>query len=160
MRRGAIIPGLFALAIAVLVVRLRRASAERRPAPVAAPSSMAPLPAAAHTAPAGGEPAEAPPVPRFLSVPWQLVAPPGDGRELEIRFARNGHEELDRVDVQETPTQVFVTVIVRWRLHVSGSFAAETEEIASVALTQPLGERELIHGATDVDDAGGRPLYP
>lgn len=150
MRRGSVIPGLVVLAIGVLLLRLRRARAERVPAPVAGAPAAPSLPVAV----------EPPHAPRFLSVPWQLAAPPGDGTELEIRFARNGHEALDRVDVQETPTQVFVTVIVHWRPHVVGPFAAETEETATVPLDRPLGDRELIHGATDVDDAGGRPLYP
>ena len=149
MRRGTVIPGLVVLAIGVLLVRLRRARADRVPTPVTEAPAPPSLPVAAE-----------PLAPRFLSVPWQLVAPPDDGTELEIRFARNGHEALDRVDVQETPTQVFVTVIVHWRPHVVGSFAAETEETATVALDRPLGNRELIHGATDLDDAGARPLYP
>ncbi len=148
MRRGAVLPGLIVLAIGVVLVRLRRMRANRAAVPVTGPAPAVPLPA------------ETPATPRFLSVPWQLVAPPGEDAELTISFARNAHEQLDRVDVQETPTQVFVTVIVHWRLHAAGTFTAETEETATVPLNRPLGDRELVHGATDVDDRGGRPLYP
>src|SRR5829696_2281826 len=116
MRRGAVLPGLILLAIGVLIVRLRHARASNAPAPVTAP---APVPAL--HAVTVDEPPVTHAAPRFLSIPWQLVSPPSDDAELEIAFSRNEHEELDRVDVQETPTQVFVTVIVHWRLHAAGS---------------------------------------
>lgn len=163
MRRGAVLPGLIVLAIGVVLVRLRRARADRVAAPVTGPATTVSLPPTA-AGPTDDDteaaPVAAPAPPRFLSVPWTLVAPPGGDTELEIAFARNAHEVLDRVDVQETPTQVFVTVIVRWRPHEPGPFAAETEETASVTLARPLGDRELVHGAIDVDERDGGPLYP
>jgi hypothetical protein len=66
--------------------------------------------------------------------------------------------ELDRVDAQETPTQVFVTVLMRWRPPAGGWFALEQRDEAVVPLAQPLGERELVHAPVDGPDHA--PLYP
>src|SRR5215207_10408043 len=62
--------------------------------------------------------------PRFLSAPWTLTAePPADRAELAIRYSGGEHLELDRIDVQETPTQVFLTVLLRWLPPAGGGFA-------------------------------------
>ena len=116
---------------AVVVLRRRLARSAVLPAPAV---ERAALPAA----------------PSFLSVPWTLVAAPEDAAELAIQLDIPAPLVLDRVDVQETPTQVFVTVIAR-------EATEETEPgdgAATVALSRPLGERELIHAPADP------PLYP
>jgi hypothetical protein len=123
MRRLAVLASLALAAAVVLLARRRRGWA---PAPVAA----------APAAPA------LPPAPSFVSVPWTLVEAPADTPELRIRPAAAG-----RVDVQETPTQVFVTVI-------AGSPAVAAEQDATVVLGRPLGERELIHAPVDPAPAG------
>jgi hypothetical protein len=130
-----------AILLAVLIARRRR----RAPAPplrtrVVAPALSAP--------------------PRFLSVPWTLADAPADRPELTVRFARDAHMELDRVDVQETPTQVFVTVLVRWHPPAGhgGPPASDAAEETTVPLAAPLGERELIHAPTDLDRPADRPL--
>jgi hypothetical protein len=90
-----------------------------------------------------------PPGPSFVSVPWEPTAAAAEDRELAIRLTRSEQMTLDRVDVRETPTQVFVTVIARWDAAAGGRFAFDVEEPATVTLRGPLGERELVHGATD-----------
>jgi hypothetical protein len=113
MRRLAVLASL-AVAAVLLLARRRRG---RALAPVVAAPAL----------PAG---------PRFVSVPWTLVEAPADAVELTIRAAAAG-----QVDVQETPTQVFVTVIAE-------SPAAAAAD-ATVPLSRPLGERELIHAPVD-----------
>jgi len=100
-----------------------------------------------------------------VSVPWALVAAPADRPQLTVRFARDEHMRLDRVDAQETPTQVFVTVLVRWQSPAGGWFAWAEEQEATVSLSAPLGTRELVHAAVDLgappppgDDPDGPPL--
>jgi hypothetical protein len=127
-----------ALLVAVLVARRRR----RAPAPPLRTRVVAPaLPAAQ---------------PRFVSVPWTLVEAPADRPELSVGFERDDSMELDRVDVQETPTQVFATVLVRWQPSEGSRFSPATTEEATAQLARPLGERELIHAPTDLD----RPVDP
>jgi hypothetical protein len=148
MRRLAFLAALAALAGALL--------ARRRRTPATAPLTAAP-----------GAPSVAAPhdEARFVSVAWVLAAPPGEHPELTIRCHQDDALALDRVDVQETPTQVFVTAIARRdRSGPADPPRKPTQETA--ALSRPLGERELI--ATPVDagpeqlDAGpgAPPVYP
>lgn len=143
MRRPAVLLSIALLAAALLARRLRRRRAAI--APLVAPVPTTPL-----SAPVPGT--------RFLSVPWTLVAAPAEDPRLTIRFAGHEHMELDRVDAQETPTQVFVTVLMRWRPPPGGWFAWESEREVRVPLAGPLGDRELVHAP--VDDPGAPPLYP
>jgi hypothetical protein len=137
MRRRAAFALVAALAAGVLLRRRQRSAAPGVDSPPAPAATLAP-------------------VPRFLSLPWELAEPAGDDAELAVRFARSEQMALDRVDVRETPTQVFVTVLVRWEPPAGGWFAWDVEETATVALAAPLGERELVHAATDAE----APLYP
>lgn len=151
MRRPALLATILLLAGALLIRRRRRR---------AAPSALDLVPAAAPLAP----PARALPPPspspgmRFVSVPWELVAAPEDEPSLTIRYRGGAHLELDRVDAQETPTQLFVTVLMRWAAPAGGSVASGDEHEAVVPLARPLGERELVHAP--VDEPSGPPLYP
>jgi hypothetical protein len=140
MRRFAVLAPI-ALLLAVLVARRRRRSAT----PPLAPRPGAPA------LPAG---------PRFLSVPWTLVAAPEDRPELTVRFERRAQLALDRVDAQETPSQVFVTVLACWRATGGGggSPSSPTPEEATVQLAAPLGARELVHAPTDPLRANEPPL--
>jgi hypothetical protein len=97
----------------------------------------------------------APPVSgvRFVSVAWTLVEASADEPSLTIRYRDDGRMELDRVDAQETPTQVFVTVLMRRQPPAGGSPADGHEHEAVVPLSRPLGERELVHAP--VDEPGG-----
>ena len=95
---------------------------------------------------------------RFVSVPWELVAAPVDEPSLTVRYRGDDRMELDRIDAQETPTQVFVTLLMRGRAPGEGGVAHVREHEAVVQLSRPLGERELVHAP--VDEPGGSPLYP
>lgn len=164
MRRLAVLAPLAILAAGLLAWRRRRARAT-----VGAPLAAAPhgaalvpadpgLPAAAPALPAAAPaPATAAAPLRFASVPWDLVAAPGDRGELTIRCAVGADMALDRVDAQETPTQVFVTALARRRTDVvSGDGAdAPPDREATVALSGPLGGRELVHAPVDVEAPGG-----
>jgi hypothetical protein len=162
VRRPAVLLSLALMAV-LLVARRRRRTA---PAPLVVPRPLPALPPtpAALPAPAPEPPSAAPAAPppasgmRFLSVPWELVAAPADEPSLTIRCVGDEHMELDRVDVQETPTQVFVTALMRWQPPGGGWFAFEQGHEAAVALAQPLGGRELVHAP--VDEPGRAPLYP
>jgi hypothetical protein len=150
------------LAGALLARHLRRRRALG--APLAAPQPATALPPVSE------------PETGFVSVPWTLVEASSTEPRLVIRYVGDEHMELDRVDAQETPTQVFVTVLMRWRPPAGGWFAYAQDHKAVVALTQPLGERELVHAPVDSDapanpspaanpDPGGAepsdpPLYP
>lgn len=145
MRRIAAIVVLALLAGAALRALRRR---RRAPAPLHAPPEQRPTDA---PAPTGGGP-------RFVSVAWTLAAPPNDRPELAVRCRQDDRLVLDRVDVQETPTQVFLTAIARQQPR-TGEEPPRTDAEATVALSRPLGTRELI--ATPVDagpDAAS--LYP
>jgi hypothetical protein len=106
--------------------------------------------------------------PRFVSVPWTLASnaaepadPTTDGadlRELPIRFTLlGGRMALDRVDVRETESQVFVTVLARWdppepgRPWVPYGVAGET----TVRLARPLGDRALVHAPDQLAELTG-----
>ena len=141
MRRPAVLASL-GLLLAAGLLALRG----RRRAPQAVPPAPA-LPAL-------------PPAPRFLSVPWTLVDAPAERGELAIRYSATEHMELDRIDAQETPTQVFLTVLVRWSPPGGGWFAARRETDATVELSRPLGARELIHAPDDLAILDAGPVYP
>jgi hypothetical protein len=151
MRRRAVLASLTLLA-AALLLRRRRRRAQGALAPPVPPPPLGP-PAALEAAP------------RFVSVPWTLVDAPPERAELTLRYACAERMELDRVDAQETPTQVFVTVLARWRPPARAQPAWRREREATVPLSTPLGSRALVHAPTDLDAAGGeqpgaRPLYP
>jgi hypothetical protein len=106
---------------------------------------------------------------RFVSVPWTLVEASASEPHLTIRYHDDEHMELDRIDAQETPTQVFVTVLMRWSPPAGGWFARRREHDALVRLSGPLGGRELVHAPVDLDDPDAArgdgepsepPLYP
>jgi hypothetical protein len=151
VRRPVVLLSIALLVGALLARHLRRRSTATTP--LFAPERADPLPA-----PAPGT--------RFVSVPWTLVAAPADEPRLTIRCGGDEHMELDRVDAQETPTQVFVTALMRWRPPAGGWFAFAQEHEAVVPLAQPLGERELVHAPVDLQAQGGGgnpsgpPLYP
>lgn len=143
MRRPALLISIALLAAALLLLRRRRAATN----PLSAPRSAPPLAAGERVA--SDE--------RFVSVPWELVAAPTDEPSLTIRYRGSEQMELDRIDAQETPTQVFVTALMRWRAPAGGFGHAEEQETL-VPLSRPLGERELVHAP--VDEPSGPPLYP
>ena len=149
MRIRSVLVPIALLAGALLAWRRRRAHAA--PTPLAAPPRIEPV--ALLEAPS-----------RFVSIPWTLAAAPEDRAELRLRYACTEQMELDRVDVQETPSQVFVTVLMRWQPPAGGWFAWERQHEAVVALSGPLGSRALVHAPVDVaapgDEPEDRPLYP
>jgi hypothetical protein len=154
VRRRIVIVPVLLLAGVLLARRNRRRHA-----------ATAPLPRPSRAAPA----AEIEPASRFVSVPWTLVEASATAPRLTIRCHGDAHMELDRVDAQETPTQVFVTVLMHWRPPAAGSFAAVREDETDVVLSSPLGTRELVHAPVDLEradeaPAGGEPsdppLYP
>jgi hypothetical protein len=127
--------------------------------------AAAPLPASPQAPPL----ALTEPISRFVSVPWTLVEASTSEPRLTIRFHDDDYTEFDRIDAQETPTQVFVTVLMHWRPPAGGWFAVQRAHEASVPLSRPLGERELVHAPLDhgvpgaEPDGGGSgapPLYP
>ena len=148
MRRPALIVSLLLLAAAILV-RLRRRAPARSLAG-AAPAGPLPSPPLQLPAP--------PPESRFVSVPWTLVAAADDEPAVTIGYRAEAPMELDRIDAQETPTQVFVTVLMRRREPTADTPARAGDREAVVPLSRPLGERELVHAP--VDEPNDRPLYP
>ena len=148
MRRRVVIVPLLLLA-GILLARRRRMRAASTP--LAAPTKDAPIALLESGA-------------RFVSVPWTLVEASPDVPHLKIACSGDEHMELDRVDAQETPTQVFVTVLMRWRPPADGRSATTRPHEALVTLGSPLGMRELVHTPVDVDTAGepagGRPSTP
>lgn len=141
MRRLAVLVPLAAVAAGLLAWRRRR-----RSAPALTPAAS-PVPV---TAPASS----------FASVPWELVAAPPDRAELTLRCTLPARMELDRVDAQETPTQVFVTALARPEPDAGAEPAARE---ATVALSGPLGERELVHAPVDPGadaSTSGEPTRP
>jgi hypothetical protein len=155
MRRVLALGLVVALALAVHARRRRRAAApahggDRRSSRAAGDSAKAP----AQAPPAPAAPDAAPS--HFVSVPWVALAPAGDGEELRIRYRATAQMELDRVDVQETDTQVFVTVLVRAEAPSGGRLADEIETDATALLHRPLGDRELVHAPLDWSGAPSR----
>jgi hypothetical protein len=134
--------------------------ARRRRSPRAVPATLAATPRNAPVAPLD-------PASRFVSVPWTLVASSASEPRLTIRCRADEHMQLDRVDAQETPTQVFVTVLMRRRPPAGGPAASVQDHQAVVELSSPLGTRELVHTPVDVDapstpvdQPSASPLYP
>jgi hypothetical protein len=177
VRRLAVLLPIAAVAGLLVAWRRRRLRAAQAPLAPGASGGAPALPAAAPHAPAPRAPAAAPRAPavpavpplaviseeRFASVSWQLVDAPGDRAQLTVRCAVERGMELDRVDAQETPTQVFVTALTRRREEGASDADAPAPE-ATVQLSAPLGERELVHAPVDVRAApgggpGARPLY-
>jgi hypothetical protein len=153
VRRRVVIVPILLLASVLLARRRRRKRAASTP--LAAPHQEPPVALLESGA-------------RFVSVPWTLVeADPVDPR-LRIRCHGDEHMELDRVDAQETPTQVFVTVLMHWSAPADGGFAGSQQHEAVVSLSSPLGARELVHTPVDVDTTSepaddrpsAPPLYP
>ncbi len=155
MRRRAVIAPIVLLAGALLAWRRARGAQ--------IPLGSRPATPQVSDAPAAAAPIAVPPPPdgsRFVSVPWMLVAAPADRSQLTIRFACDDQLELDRVDAQETPTQVFVTVLLRRRT-ASCNLAGEPQENeTTVALSAPLGARELVHAPDDLAASSGEPSTP
>jgi hypothetical protein len=153
VRRRVVIVPLLLLAGVLLARRRRRARIATTP--LAAPPRDAPI-------------ALLEPGARFVSVPWTLVEADPTEPRLRIRCSGDQQMELDRIDAQETPTQVFVTVLMRRHSPAGGRFALEEEHEAVVSLSSPLGTRELVHTPVDVEppsepaDGGpsAPPLYP
>jgi hypothetical protein len=153
VRRRVVILPILLLTVVVLMRRRRRMRAASTP--LAAPAPAAPVALLEASA-------------RFVSVPWRLVEADPTVPRLRIVCSVDEHMELDRVDAQETPTQVFVTALMRWRPPAGGSFASSREHETSVSLSSPLGTRELVHTPVDVESAVGPagdepstpPLYP
>ncbi|HEY4280817.1 MAG TPA: hypothetical protein VGM91_21545 [Conexibacter sp.] len=92
---------------------------------------------------------------RFRSLGWSLLDEPigPTATELRIGFDLLAKQmELDRIDVRETPSQVFVTVLARVVTAsgdgASAAASAEAHE-ATVSLSAPLNDRELVHAPTD-----------
>lgn len=141
MRRPATVLLSIVVLVGALVLRRHRRRTAGTPLPV--PPRATPL----------GLPA---PGLRFVSVPWTLVAAPADEPHLTIRCRADERLELDRVDAQETPTQVFVTALMRHRTSAPDRAARVEEHEALVPLAAPLGERELVHAP--VDEPSGPPL--
>lgn len=104
------------------------------------------------------EPENRPPSVRFLSIPWSPHPdpPPPDSTELKIHCTLTSEGmELARVDVRETASQVFVTVLARWE---PGAEPGDTNDDdaprgrkreATATLREPLGERALVHAPHD-----------
>lgn len=95
---------------------------------------------------------------RFLSIPWSPHPdpPPADTTELRLHCTLTAEGmELARVDVRETASQVFVTVLARWSPVAAGGDASadkpptgrKREAIAT--LREPLGERALVPAPHD-----------
>jgi hypothetical protein len=104
---------------------------------------------------------------RFLSIPWSPHPdpPPPDARELRIHCTLTADGmELARVDVRETASQVFVTVLARWAPAPAAPSAgpdtgAESDPASipnsgrkretTAKLASPLGNRTLVHAPHD-----------
>lgn len=128
MRRLLALAVLVALAGALIARRWRRARQASSP-----PRPTSPPPAGA---------------PRFASVPWTLVDAPAERPRLTLRCRQDDRFVLDRVDAQETPTQVFVTALARHEPR-SGDEPPREPAVVTVALSGPLGDRELIPAPVD-----------
>ncbi|MDW5593124.1 hypothetical protein VSS74_02160 [Conexibacter stalactiti] len=97
---------------------------------------------------------------RFLSIPWSPHPdpPPAGTTELRLHCTLTAEGmELARVDVRETASQVFVTVLARWAPAAApGGAASEVaaapasrKREATATLREPLGERTLVHAPHD-----------
>lgn len=95
---------------------------------------------------------------RFLSIPWSPHPdpPPAGTTELRLHCTLTAEGmELARVDVRETASQVFVTVLARWApgepgdAPAAGTALTGRKREATATLRQPLGERTLVHAPHD-----------
>jgi hypothetical protein len=154
MRRVLALGLVLALALAYARCRRRAETAARRGE--ARPSRPAGGDPENVPAPAPQAPAQAAAPSHFVSVPWVALGAAGDDEELRIRYRATAQMELDRVDVQETDTQVFVTVLVRAEPPSGGRLADEIEADATALLHRPLGDRELVHAPLDWSGAPSR----
>jgi len=97
----------------------------------------------------------------FRSVAWQLLGeepPAAEATELRIGFSLVGrYESLARVDVRETDSQVFVTVLARFDPPEGGWFAYAEAHQATVTLSRPLGDRALVHAPVSPDPSADPP---
>jgi hypothetical protein len=155
MRRFAVL-ALLAVLVGALIARRRRS---RTAAPLEAPRQPPIAVGSVPATPPRPEPAAAPLAPPsgFVSVAWTLVSAPQERPELALRCPQDDELVLDRVDVQETPTQVFVTALAR-RQPRGDDEPARREADATVALSRPLGGRELIPAPVD-DEPDSPALY-
>lgn len=88
----------------------------------------------------------------FRSVAWHLLdgEPAATATELRIGFSLIARiETLARIDVRETPSQVFITVLARFDPPEGGWFAYAEAQQATVALDEALGERRLVAAPED-----------
>jgi hypothetical protein len=88
----------------------------------------------------------------FRSVAWHLLDgdPAPEATELRIGFSLMGrYERLARIDVRETASQVFVTVVARLDPPAGGWFAYGEAQQATVVLEAPLGDRALVPSPPD-----------
>lgn len=135
---------------------MRAAEADATHNAAAAPSDEEPAAAttgsdaAGATSPAADDAErDAPAAPSpFRSVAWTLLdgEPVPDATELRIGFSLVArYESLARIDVRETASQVFVTVLARFEPPAGGWFGYAEARQATVALEAPLGDRALVH---------------
>jgi hypothetical protein len=105
--------------------------------------------------PSGPEPANSASATRFLSIPWSPHPdpPPPETIELRLHCTLTAESmELARVDVRETASQVFVTVLARWAPAPEPADAPSPtgrKREATATLREPLGDRTLVHAPHD-----------
>jgi hypothetical protein len=96
------------------------------------------------------------PAPRFVSVPWTLAideAQARDRTEIPITYTLLGDRmELDRIDVRETASQVFVTVLAQWSPPDGGRVLYGVAREGTLRLERPLGDRAVVHAPDDLAD--------
>jgi hypothetical protein len=166
MRRRVVPAGLIALFAATLAAWRRRARARAERGELAGDAAAPALAQAPREAEVPATPPD-PTAPRFVSVPWTLVSGASEDdtrqqRELPIEFTLLGERmDLDRIDVRETDSQVFVTVLARYEPPAPGAPEPPAYGVAReavVRLAAPLGERALVHAPDQLaeltDDAG------
>ncbi|HMJ03941.1 MAG TPA: hypothetical protein VK506_13455 [Conexibacter sp.] len=153
MRRLAILASLAALAGVLLARRRRLRQAMPLDAPARRSDPGLPPVEAASSEPAAGASRSG-----YVSVAWTLVSAPADRAELALRCHQDDELALERVDVQETPSQVFVTALAQ-HLPRDRDEPARGEADAIVVLSHPLGARELIPAPVDAEP-DAPPLYP
>jgi hypothetical protein len=102
------------------------------------------------------EPERAPRSSRFLSIPWSPHPdpPPAGSTELRIHCTLTSESmELARVDVRETASQVFVTVLAQWAPDGSARATDDAptgrKRETTATLREPLGDRALVHAPHD-----------
>lgn len=99
--------------------------------------------------------AQAPAPSPFRSVAWTPLDgdPAPEATELRIGFSLVArYESLARIDVRETASQVFVTVLSRFEPPAGGWFPYAEAHKATVALEAPLGDRTLVHAPAQEPD--------